>query len=176
MAKKIKPGDEFKHLIDKVQLNDIDKESLRVQWVNELNYADKKAVQSRRMFTCIKLIVFIAGVLIPVFANIHLQFCAGNLSIDNVLITTLLGICVAIGTGVSQIFKYEDRWNLYRRNAELLKSEGENFFGLGGAYRNALDHQHALRDFNTNVASIKKQDVANYFEKVMSKDNSGRNP
>ena len=82
----------------------------------------------------------------------------------------MLGIIVSIGTGLNQIYKYEDQWMNYRRNAELLKSEGENFFGLGGAYRASENHEAALRDFNTNVSNIKRQDVSNYFEKVVTQD------
>jgi hypothetical protein len=170
MANSYKPGDGYLPIIGKLELNEIDKETLQLQWVSELNYADGKAVKCRRNYTLIKISVFVAGVLIPVFANIKFSYeITDNFQFSNLALTTILGVIVAIGTGLNQILKYEERWNLYRRNAELLKNEGENYFGLGGAYKEASDHQHAFRDFNSNIAAIKKQDVANYFEKVISK-------
>lgn len=169
MKNTYKAGDDFKNLIEMIQLTDIDKETLRVQWLNELNYADAKAGENKRKLNQIKLLVFVSGVLIPVFANVKFNLQYGPFEFSNLLLTTILGVAVSIGTGLNQIFKYEDQWMLYRRNAELLKSEGENFFGLGGAYSASESHQRAVHDFNTNVGAIKRQDVSSYFEKVITK-------
>ena len=168
---KYQPGDNYLPIIEKLQLTDADKQLMHIQWINEMNYADNKAVVCKRYHTFIRLIVFIAGVIIPILSNTKFEVRMGDkFTFSNLTLITILGVVVAIGIGLNQILKYEDRWNLYRRNAELLKNEGENFIGLGGAYHEAADHQHAFRDFNTNIASIKRQDVSNYFEKVLSKE------
>ena len=56
-----KAGDDFKLLIDKVSLNEVEKEILKVQWLNELNFADLKANKCKKKFQIIKTTVFKIG-------------------------------------------------------------------------------------------------------------------
>ncbi len=73
---------------------------------------------------------------------------------------------VAICTAVEEFFQHGARWRQYRTTAESLKSEGWQFFQLGGAYRQSSTHLQAYPSFSTRVERIICRDVQVYLSEI----------
>ena len=75
---------------------------------------------------------------------------------------------MAISAAVEEFFRYGERWQHYRRTAELLKMEGWHFFQLSGPYRRFDSHAEAYRAFAARVEDIIQPSVEVYFSEVAS--------
>ena len=73
---------------------------------------------------------------------------------------------VAISVAVEGFFRFGDRWRHYRRNAELLKSEGWMFFQKSGRYRNYKSHGEAYPEFSEQVEGMLREDVEHYLTDI----------
>ena len=81
--------------------------------------------------------------------------------------TFAVSFVVAIAVAVEGFFHYGERWRHYRRTAELLKSQGWQFYELAGAYATYRSHKAAFRPFAGAVESLIAEDVNVYVNKVM---------
>jgi Protein of unknown function (DUF4231) len=79
-----------------------------------------------------------------------------------------LGLVVALAAAIEGFFHFSDRWPHYRRTAELLKSEGWQFFQLSGPYAGAGSHPGAYPLFAAQVEALIQRDVDVYFTAVVA--------
>ena len=61
------------------------------------------------------------------------------------------------------------KWRHYRKNVELIYSEGYDYFSLGGKYLSYDNHEEAYRTFVSNIEAIIKSEVETYFLKARPK-------
>ena len=73
---------------------------------------------------------------------------------------------VAVVAAGEALLRYGESWRHYRRNAELLKSEGWQYLMGIGPYRRAKDVEQAFKEFNTRVEAILQEDVQGYMDSV----------
>jgi len=78
-----------------------------------------------------------------------------------------LSLVVALTAAVEEFFHYGERWRHYRRTVEWLKSEGWEYFQLGGPYRRYKTHAEAYPAFAGRVEEIIQRDIDQYVTKVV---------
>lgn len=85
------------------------------------------------------------------------------------LLGLILSQIVAILAAIEQFYKFGDRWRLYRRTAEVLKSHGWQFFQLGGpyaAYAKLGGHKEAFPLFAAQVEEVIQNDVEGFVRQT----------
>jgi hypothetical protein len=74
---------------------------------------------------------------------------------------------VAVSAAIEAFFHFGERWRHYRRTVEWLKSEGWEFFQLGGPYRRYKSHSDAYSLFATRVEETLQRDIDQYVTQVV---------
>ncbi len=151
-------------LLDGLDLNEKQKAIIHIRWLDVAKIMESRADRYMKVFSILQFITLISVIITPIFINIHTG------------VATAFGIVAALSLGVNQSFQYEKKWRHYRKNVELIYSEGYDYFSLGGKYLGYERHEEAFRDFVTSVESILKSEVETYFLKVRPKDTSYRIP
>jgi hypothetical protein len=157
-------GAQFLPLIDQLGLSPLQQEFLRGRWLDQVRWAEGKAASAQRWYRRLRLITITGGVIIPALVGLNV---AGTAS-EGIRWTVFgLGLVVALAASIEGFFHYSDRWPHYRRLAELLKSEGWQFFQLSGQYADAANHADAYPQFAARAEVIIQRDVEVFFTAVM---------
>ncbi|WP_404790229.1 DUF4231 domain-containing protein [Altericista sp. CCNU0014] len=132
---------------------------LRLRWLKSFLWMDRAAVVHKFMHYFMRLIMAVGAVLIPTFVS------ANNSRLQNYILA--IGLIVAISTAIEELFRYKDYWYHYRTNAELLRSEGWQFFQLVGNYKEYLSHKEAFSSFATRIETIAQSSVDSFLSKII---------
>lgn len=159
----------YEAMIENEELQEGDKLLLKTIWLKYLKYLDQLAIKDSIFFHSLQLIVIIAGVLIPVIEQSKLNY---ELGMSSITIISILGLTVAIATALNRHFKFEERWKHYRKSAEIIRSEGEDFFARTGNYKNADSSSEAFKDFVELITNVKRQETNTFITRVRKKDSS----
>lgn len=157
----------YEKLIENVDFSEREKILLRTSWLDYLRYLDSLAIKDSIFFNVLQVLVIITGILIPVIEQSDLN---ERIGVGSVTIISILGLIVAIATALNRHFRFEERWKHYRKNAEIIRNEGEDFFGLTGNYENSKDYSEALKKFIEIITIAKRQEVDSYIMKVRKKE------
>jgi len=149
---------DFSLLIDALEIPEIGKRFLRLRWLDQMTWAERRATQARNQHYTLRLIAIIGGVVVPALVSLNLQ---GGLA---GWITFAVSLAVAIALAVDSFFRWGERWLHYRRMAELLKSEGWLFFQLAGPYQGA--HGASYPEFARRVEAIVAADVDTFVAQM----------
>jgi uncharacterized protein DUF4231 len=155
----------FLPLIGQLGLTSLQQEFLRGRWLDQVDWAEGKAATAQRWYRWLRLITIIGGVIIPALVGLNV---AGTASEGVRWAVFGLGLVVALAASIEGFFQYSERWPHYRRLAELLKSEGWQFFQLSGPYADAADHASAYPRFAAHVEAIIRHDVEVFFTAVVA--------
>jgi hypothetical protein len=143
----------------------LQQEFLRGRWLDQVCWAEGKAVSTQRWYRWLRLITITGGVVIPALVGLNVTGTAS----ERIRWTVFgLGLVVALAAAIEGFFHYSERWPHYRRLAELLKSEGWQFFQLSGQYADAADHVAAYPLFAAHVEAIVQRDVEVFFTAVVA--------
>jgi Protein of unknown function (DUF4231) len=161
-----KRNQELFAIIKKLQtdnlLGDAEINYLEFRWFKSFLWMDKAAVAHKTMHYAMRLVMSIGTILIPVLTANDLDFRFLTLSI---------GLIVAISTAIEELFKYKDYWYHHRIDAELLRSEGWQFFQKIGHYKEYSSHREAFPIFATRIEEISQSSVDSFICKIIqSKD------
>lgn len=146
-------------LLDGLELEEKKKTIIRLRWLETAQVMESRADRYMKVYNVLQFITLVTVIITPIFINIH------------TLIATASGILAALSLGINQSFQYEKKWRHYRKNVELIYSEGYDYFSLGGKYLSYENHEEAYRSFVSNVEAILKSEVETYFLKVRPKAN-----
>jgi hypothetical protein len=150
-------------VIDKLKLEDIQKEFLRARWLDQVTWMEGRAARDQRLYYTLRLVAIVGGLIVPALATLSLDRGFG----EGVRWATFgVSLVVAISIAVEEFFHYGDRWRHYRRTVEWLKVEGWQFFQLSGRYRPFMSHRDAYTEFTTRVEDIIQSDVEKYITKL----------
>ena len=151
--------EEYSQIIDQiVDLDDQQKNYLKSRWLDQVLWMDGRANHSRNRYRGFRLTSIILGVIVPILVT-------ANFSKDPKSEPLLKGSAVvlssiiAISTAVEEFNQYGKRWYSYRRSAELLKTNGWQFFQKSGQYRNHKSHSDSFQVFVEQVEAIVQRDV-----------------
>jgi hypothetical protein len=153
----------FLPVISQLGLGPLQQEFLRNRWLDQVRWAEGKSGRAQWWYRRLRLTTIIGGVIIPALVGLNV---AGPASQSIRWAVFGLGLVVALAAAIEGFFNYSDRWPHYRRLAELLKSEGWQFFQLSGPYAGAADHAAAYPQFSARVEEIIQSDVEVFFTSV----------
>ena len=151
-------------LIEAIGLDDVQKAFLRSRWLSDLQWQDRRAKKYQSLHYAFRLVAIVGAVIVPALVGLN---ASEELWRERVRLMTFgLSLLVAIAVSVEGFFRFGDRWRHYRRNAELLKSEGWMFFQKSGRYRSYTTHGEAYPDFAEQVETILRQDIEQYITDI----------
>ena len=150
-------------LIDAIDLPEVSKRFLRLRWLDQMLWAERRAGQARDRYYALRLISIVGGVVVPALVSLNLQAAVGALV---GWLTFSISLAVAISLAVESFFRWGERWTHYRRMSELLKSEGWLFFQLAGPYQEAGTPARAYPEFARRVEAIVAADVDAFISQV----------
>lgn len=163
--------EQFGGLIDQLKLSDLQKQFLKSRWLDQLIWLEGKAGKSQTMHFRLRLVTIIGGVIIPAMVSLNVN--DGRTKEAVFWGTFGLAQVVAISAAVEEFFHYGERWTQYRKTAEMLKTEGWQFFQLSGPYHASKTHNGAYRSFADRVEKLIQEDVSAITE-VMQDDDDDR--
>jgi hypothetical protein len=151
-------------LIGAVELDNMQKAFLRARWLSDLQWQDRTAKKFQRLHYTFRLLAIVGGVIVPALVGLNPTEDFWHARVR--VLTFVLSLLVAIAVSVEGFFRFGDRWRHYRRNAELLKSEGWMFFQKSGRYRNYKSHGEAYPEFAEQVEGMLREDVEHYITDI----------
>jgi hypothetical protein len=151
-------------LLNGLGLDENKKTIIRMRWLEIALVMESRADTYMKLYNALQFTTLVTIIVTPIFINI------------SPLIATASGILAALSLGINQSFQYEKKWRHYRKNVELIYSEGYDYFSLGGKYLSYENHEDAYRIFVSNIEAIIKSEVETYFLKVRPKVNRANSP
>ena len=151
-------------LIGAIELDTMQKAFLRARWLSDLQWQDRTAKKCQRLHYTFRLVAIVGGVIVPALVGLNPTEDFWREPVR--VLTFVLSLLVAIAVSVEGFFRFGDRWRHYRRNAELLKSEGWMFFQKSGRYRNYQSHGEAYPEFAEQVEGMLREDVEHYITDI----------
>lgn len=161
---------ELRPVVEELDLPERDKLYLHSRWLDQLVWMDGRATRNRTLYFAARTTVVIGGILVPAFVSL-LGFCDSRsqlLSFHN--FTIGLSLLVALSASVEGLFHWGEKWQHYRGNVEVLRSEGWEFAQLSGDYSRFANVKDALPLFVEHVEGVIRSDVSSYFEKISLRD------
>ena len=135
-------------------LDETELEIVRLRWLEKAARGDSQWRSHRMAYYGFRVQIIIGAATVPVLAS---------LDVANV-VTALVGLVVAILTGLDSFFRYGLRWQQQRRSAVELESEGWEFLELSGEYAEFESHNAALRTFLGNLEESNKRLALTYLD------------
>ncbi len=151
-------------VINALELSDLRKRFLNSRWLEQLLWQEKKAKSAQVRYYVLRLVAIIGGVIVPALVGLKMGDSGGSECVR--WLAFVIGLMVAISVSVEEFFHYGERWRHYRRNAELLKMEGWQFFQLAGPYQQFSTHPEAYQEFAARVEKIFGQELDVYIAQI----------
>jgi len=122
----------------------------------QIVWHSRKAQKNKLRFLLCQIIILIAGATIPI-VNV-----VGFGDMVTRIISSIIGGIIVVGTGITQLEKYQENWILYRTTSELLKKEKYFFENSAGEYSNiGEDERNKL--LVERVETIVSSETSKYF-------------
>ena len=156
------------NVIDSLILpDDTNKEIIRLRFVDEVEYYEKKRDSTKRYYNIFRFIVTVGSILLPAILSIG-QMDPTKLPKNFGEITYWsswsISLMVTISNGFLQLFSLDKNYFNYSLVVEQLKTEGWQFFGLSGKYDDHDTHnKKSYKEFCKAVESIKRKQVEQEF-------------
>ena len=148
----------YTSIIDKLNLDDLQKELLKGDWlfyINHLENLTKKHYFRYRFYTSISII---GGISIPAISAFPIPETL------NKMIVSIIGVITAVCIGLNQSYKFNDKWKHYRREIEMARIEGERFVALAGDAYIGKTHEQAIPIFIDRLSILKQEEIKDYFD------------
>src|SRR5882672_10901152 len=97
--------DELGALIDAVELPDLHKRFLRLRWLDQMLWAEKRAGQARNRYYSLRLLAIIGGVAVPALVSLNQNQQASIAAVAG-WVTFALSLAVAISLAVESFFRW----------------------------------------------------------------------
>ena len=178
-AATIPPKEGLGALVDELEpeLDERQMHFMRGRWLDQTAWLEGKAKLCQRRYYALRLVAIVGGVTVPALVSLNVSSDASSDVASTIAWTTFaLSLLVATAVSVEGFFRYGERWRHYRRTAELMKSQGWQFFELSGAYESHDSHKTAFRAFSTAVEQLLADDVDVYIRQVMRERTAGAEP
>jgi hypothetical protein len=154
---------DFSRLIGELPLSGLRRRFLQSRWLEQLLWVEQRATHDRDRYYLWRLLTIVGGVLVPALVTLNLT---GPSRVATIWATFAISLLVAVSAAIETFFRYGERWRHYRRTAELLKTEGWQFFQLTGHYRRFEAHHAAFPVFASRIEDVLQQDVDAYVTTV----------
>jgi hypothetical protein len=159
---------ELERVIAHLDLHEDKKEWMRVRWLEQVRWFDRKAVAASKRHYTLRIIAIVGGVLIPPLVAVQTSRDSQSWAHAAAIV---LSVLVAGSVGLDELFRWGDRWRHYRRTAELLKIEGWLFIEGGGRYKGQQRrhdfHERFFSLFASKVEDLVRHDVEVYLSRIV---------
>ena len=155
----------FEGLIDATNLDDRQRDFLKLRWLEQLTWMESKAGKAQRYYYRLRLVTIVGAVVVPALVALNtLDGWAGNAAQIG---TWIVSLVVAVSAAVEGFFQFGQRWRNYRSTAERLKTEGWLYLQLAGPYADVGGtHADTYRAFASRVEVLIQKDVDVYITEV----------
>jgi hypothetical protein len=155
---------ELEHIIKELKLGDLQKEFLRLRWLDQVLWMEVRANNTKVLYYILRLTTIVGGLIIP--ALVSFRLASGDAITWVVFFLSLL---VAICAALEEFLRYGEQWRHYRLKVELLKNEGWLFLQLSGRrdYRRYPSHAEAYPRFAQRVEKWNRVEVDEYLTEVV---------
>ena len=126
---------------------------VRSRWLDQGKRYDALWRNQRLAHHWFRVPIIIGAATVPVLAGLNVSRVA----------TALVGLMVAVLTGLDSFLQYGVRWRQQRRAATVIGSEGWAFLELSGRYR-GMKHAAAYPDFLKHLEALLLQLELSYLE------------
>jgi hypothetical protein len=156
---------ELERIIEKLHLSDLQKEFLRLRWLDQVLWMEARANNAKVRYYILRLTTIVGGVIIPALISVSRGPSEEAIPITSVVF--VVSLLVAISAALEGFLRYGEQWRHYRLKVELLKSEGWLFFQLSGRhYRQITSHAKAYPRFAHRVEKWNRLEVGEYITEV----------
>lgn len=167
---------EYAIIIDGLKLEDTQKALLKTTWLDYLLLMNVSAKKGWRNYNYSQLIVIFLSLIIPVLEGTKLKnFDFFGWDLGGLTLISILSLIVAALTAINRQMGFDAKWRHYRKNAEMMRNEGDDYLGLSGNYEKFNDHSEAFRPFIKSITSFKRQEVNSYLENDSEKKSTNTN-
>jgi hypothetical protein len=122
----------------------------------QINWHSKKAGDNKLRFRLWQIIVLIGGALVPIINVAAFEDTATRIA------SSIIGAIIVVGTGITQLEKYQENWILYRTSSELLKKEKYFFENSVGDY-SKIGEDEKNKLLVERVETIVSSETSKYF-------------
>jgi hypothetical protein len=163
------PGDDlgatFGRLIERTNLDERQRDFVKLRWLDQLTWMSSKASKAQRMYYRLRLVTIVGAVVVP--ALVALNSLDGWVGTSAQIATWIVSLVVAVSAAIEGFFQFGQRWRNYRSTAERLKTEGWLFLQLVGPYASTNgSHAGAYAVFAGRVEELIQKDVEVYIAEV----------
>jgi hypothetical protein len=138
-------------------MNESDYIKTRIE--DQIKWYSNKADINKQLNNWTKVLIIIFSCTIPFIAGLDF-----NPTIKNILLG-ILGLLIAIFSGISGVLKFQEKWTEYRTTSETLKHEKILFQTRTGPYSEALDPFKELVTRIENLVSKEHSAWSQYINK-----------
>ncbi|RKS03085.1 DUF4231 domain-containing protein [Flavobacterium sp. 102] len=157
--------------IKKLSLDPYKKDQLVSNYILNLRLMETLANRNLLFQDISNVIVIVLSALVPVFINYSSANDTVSEDTPNHLIwATILSVALAIFNALRQSYKFREKWQNYRRTAELLLIEGQNYFALSGVYQKYVTHDEAFPYFITAISNIRINQINDYIKNALTEN------
>jgi hypothetical protein len=152
-------------LIDALaELTDAQREVLKLRWLEEAKRYDRAWRLQRLTYYCLRIPIIAGAATVPVLAGLAVAKLA----------TAMVGLGVAILTGVDSLFRLGLRWQQERRAANTIIFEGWQFLELSGPDYQGAERGAAYTVFLGRLEALNERISSAYLELFADEGQSPR--
>jgi Protein of unknown function (DUF4231) len=152
---------ELELIIEKLDLEPLQKEFLRLRWLDQVLWMEERANNTKVLYYILRLTTIVGGVIIPALVSVRVP---SEEAIT--LVVFVVSLLVAISAALEGFLRYGEQWRHYRLKVELLKNEGWLFLQLSGRYHRFKIHENAYAMFARRVEEWNRLEVGEYITEV----------
>lgn len=110
------------------------------------DWYSKNSRNSKNWHNFLQVIQILFAAFIPFLPSLIVEITALNIT------TGAIGVLIAVTTGVSALFKFEEKWTQYRTTSESLKHERFLYLTQAGPYEGADSFPLLVRRVETLIS------------------------
>lgn len=159
--------EKYNTLIEGLKLGNTQETILKSTWLDYLLLMNISAEKGWYSYNAAQIAVIVLSLLIPLIEMTKLN---ADIYDWNLKVVSIIGFVVAAITTLNRQLGFEQKWRHYRRNAEAMRNEGDDFFALAGKYEKFDSHISAFKEFTKTVTSFKRSEVDSYIKEQKKKE------
>jgi hypothetical protein len=154
----------FGSIIDALELTDIQRRFLRLRWLDQLVWFEEKAASNQRRYYTLRMVTIVGAVVVPAIVSLNVR--EDHVATTLAWITFGVSLVVALAAALEAFFHFGERWHIFRRTSEGLKTQGWQFFELAGPFAHSSTHAGAFAAFAARVEALLQQDVDTFIRQI----------
>jgi hypothetical protein len=184
--RRYKDYDRFCTILDKIQLNDTNKEIIRLRYLPILKTLQRRAANYSILYYTGHIIITVGSLFVPALLSIQYADTTNNDSFNKAFqiqifwTTWVISLLVTIFNGVLTLFKIDKKYYFLNTMLERIRSEGWQYIQLTGRYsghlinHNIPTHENQYVFFSHRIEKFKMKQVAEEYFK--SEDRKSEEP